>query len=83
MRDIGHTSRLTDIKLTDVMDVNLQDITTLCPSLENLSLFTCSFLRVNTQFDPRLPHVRSLIKLKIDGFVGDHLTLVTFDVTLV
>jgi hypothetical protein len=63
LKGIGH--RLQDLTLCTCSDVNLQDIVILCPSLLNLSLMGCSFLRVNTQFDPQLLHFRTLVNLNV------------------
>jgi hypothetical protein len=63
LQGVGH--RLTDLKLFGGIGVVPQDIITLCPFLANLSLIRCLFERVNTSFDPQLPHFRNLINLKI------------------
>jgi hypothetical protein len=70
LQGVGHG--LTDLKLSSGEGVDLQDITTLCPSLANLCLISCSLssLNSNTPFDPQLPHFRNLINLEIDHLVG-------------
>jgi hypothetical protein len=67
LRGIGH--RLTDLTLSDVINISVQDIITLCPSLANLSLVRCSFLcfKANSPLHSRLPHFRNLINLNIVG----------------
>jgi hypothetical protein len=62
---VGH--RLTDLKLSHAKCVDLQDITTLCPTLVNLFLIDCTFLHLdsNTPLDPRLPHFKNLIHLEL------------------
>jgi hypothetical protein len=63
----GIGPRLSDLTLTWVTRVNLQDIVTLCPSLESLSLLECKLLPLNpdTQLNPQLPHFRNLTFLHI------------------
>ncbi|XP_023712936.1 uncharacterized protein LOC111867373 [Cryptotermes secundus] len=65
LRGIGH--RLRYLRLYKVRYANLQDIVTLCPCLEILTLWECIFspLNQNTRIDPQLPHFRSVITLKI------------------
>jgi hypothetical protein len=71
LQAVGH--RLTDLKLFHCWFENVQDITTLCPSLTDLSLITCSFFYPDPQtgFDPQLPHFRNLINLKIRNLTGN------------
>jgi hypothetical protein len=70
LQGVGH--RLTDLKLSLIRGVALQDIVTLCPSLANLSLNCCSDLNLNsyTYFDPKLPHFRNLITLELGYLEG-------------
>jgi hypothetical protein len=65
LQGVGH--RLTKLNLSHSKGVVLHDIITLCPSLANLSLVSCSFLSLNsnTPIDPRLPHFRNLCYLGI------------------
>jgi hypothetical protein len=65
LQSVGH--RLTDLELSHVHRVDLQDIITLCPSLISLSLIQCTFLYLHsdTPLDPQLPHFRNLINLLI------------------
>jgi hypothetical protein len=70
LHDVGH--RLTDLKLCMVTDLNLHEIVTLCPSLKNLSMVSCSESdsNHNTPFDTQLPHFRNVINLKIKHYVA-------------
>jgi hypothetical protein len=70
LQGVGH--RLTDLKLDHIVNVDLQDVTTLCPSLENLSLMHCLILHLtsNTPFHNQLPHFRKLINLEIGCLIG-------------
>ncbi|PNF34998.1 hypothetical protein B7P43_G12130 [Cryptotermes secundus] len=63
----GIGSRLTDLNLILFMDVNLQGIVTLCPSLASLSMLKCRLLPLDpdTQLDPQLPHFRNLTSLSL------------------
>jgi hypothetical protein len=65
LRALGY--RLRALTLCKCSRVNLKDIATLCPSLVNLSLSLCSFLRFITPLDPQLPHFRNLINLNIEN----------------
>jgi hypothetical protein len=66
LRAIGH--RLTHLEIARGVGLNLQDITTLCPSLVNLTMEICMYLELDvTLFDRNLPHFRNLINLNIDG----------------
>jgi hypothetical protein len=73
LRGIGH--RLTNLSLSKIRNVNLQDIVTLCPGLEILALSECLFLPLNpnTELDPRLPHFRSVITLQIEKHFSDQI----------
>jgi hypothetical protein len=66
--DIG--SRLTDLKLREVGEINLHEIVTLCPSLLNLSLTNCSDSHSdhNAPFDCQLLHFRNLLNLEIINY---------------
>jgi hypothetical protein len=64
LRDIGH--RLHDLTLNKCLQVNLQDIVTLCPCLVDLCFDGCSFLQSDTPLDPQLPHFRNLINLEVE-----------------
>jgi hypothetical protein len=59
---------LTDLTLYWIINVNIKDILTLCPSLTFLSLFGCKLLALdrNTPLDPHLPHFRNLTSLQIN-----------------
>jgi hypothetical protein len=63
---VGHN--LTELTLAYVRNLNLQDMITLCTSLESLSLNRCSILPLNpdTPLNPQLPHFRNLISLRIE-----------------
>jgi hypothetical protein len=64
--EIGH--RLTDLDVRKGIGVNLQEILTLCPSLVNFSLDTCTFSPLDGNLlDPNVPHFRNVINLKIDN----------------
>jgi hypothetical protein len=71
LQSIGH--RLTELCLTEVWTVNLADIVTLCSCLENLVLDRCIFLPLDphTTIDPKSPHFKSLISLKITKSPND------------
>jgi hypothetical protein len=79
MRRIGRS--LTDLNVFQGTSVNLEEIITLCPSLVNLSLRSCSFLdlNVNQPFDdPQMPHFKNLIFLNIDNFSRESATIFSF-----
>jgi hypothetical protein len=63
----GIGSRLTDLTLSVITHVDLQDIVTLCPTLASLSLSHCTLLALeqNTPLDPQLPHFRNVTALHI------------------
>jgi hypothetical protein len=63
----GVGSKLTELTLSLVTRVNLQDIVTLCPSLEVLGLLVCSYFPLDSDvpLGPRLPHFRNLISLTL------------------
>jgi hypothetical protein len=65
----GIGQRLHDLSFICCRDLNMQDIVTLCPSLVNLSLIMCTYLRFNTPIDPQLPHFKNLINLTINSKV--------------
>jgi hypothetical protein len=73
LTDIG--PRLTNLTLYDISNVNFQDIVSLCPSLESLVLFSCSYLPLNadTPLDSQLPHFKNLISLNINNNPGDEM----------
>jgi hypothetical protein len=64
----GVGRRLTELALTWVTRVNLQDIVTLCPSLKILAVRRSFYLPLNVDapLDPQLPHFRNLISLSIN-----------------
>jgi hypothetical protein len=65
LQGVGH--RLTVLKLSDCLNVDIQDIITLCPSLTDLSLIRSRFYssHPHTPLDSQLPHFRNVINLKI------------------
>jgi hypothetical protein len=64
--------RLTDLKMKNVWYVNHQDIITLCSSLVNFKLVSCSFVHLaHPPLDPHLPHFRKVINLKIDNIFAE------------
>jgi hypothetical protein len=65
LQDIGH--RLTELRLKNTVNVNINDMVTLCSGLECLVLEICRFLplRAYEPLDPQLPHFKSLISLTI------------------
>jgi hypothetical protein len=66
LRAIGH--RLTHLEIDKGVGLNLQDITTLCPSLVNLTMEICMYLRLDvTLIESNLPHFRNLINLNVDS----------------
>jgi hypothetical protein len=69
----GVGRKLRQLTLRLVMGVNLHDITTLCPVLENLLLSLCRPLRLNadTTFNPQLQHFQKLISLRVEKYLGD------------
>jgi hypothetical protein len=70
---IGH--RLTSLTLILIVNVNLQEIVTLCPRLQILVLRKCRFLPLNADIPvhPQLPHFRSVINLNIEKISGDEI----------
>jgi hypothetical protein len=71
LQGIGH--RLTELCLKSTENVNLAHIVTLCSGLENLVLDRCRFLPFDPHatIDPRSPHFKSLISLKITKSPSD------------
>jgi hypothetical protein len=65
---MGVGSRLTELTLSLISNVDLQDILRMCVSLRSLVLLLCSFLPTiaDTQIDTQLSHFRSLVSLKIE-----------------
>jgi hypothetical protein len=65
LQGLGH--RLSGLTLDSCYEVDLQDITILCPCLVNLTLTGCSLFNLNSgiPFDFQLPHFRNLINLEI------------------
>jgi hypothetical protein len=71
----GIVPRLISLTLCDISNVNLQDIVSLCPSLQTLALCSCSYspLNAETPLDPQLPHFKNLISLNINNIPGDEM----------